>query len=189
MSISAGPALGTKKDPRYAFVHATIYKEPDKDDGKQVSWSLRALHQPAGDPPEGIAKRNEKVGGAAGLRALLASTLGTDLPVGEVLADFQLPADKWRCVSLPSPGVAATEPPGAVDLAGTTFLEQVGYRFIGGAEGIEELVVMYMHATKEYLVRAQIRSGVRFDGDVWFPAVITARDLIIAKLFVRGGGE
>jgi hypothetical protein len=121
------------------------------------------------------------LGGAEGLKRLLAAHLVQDIEVAQVRVDFSLPAAEWECAYL-RPG--RPEAAGAaLELARTVYLEQVGFRFDGGAEGIEEVEITYDHQDPQYFVRARVRTAIRLDGDTWMPTASTAMSLLTAKLF------
>ncbi len=181
--IFVGPVLAEDEDPRVAYVRvsrgASALTAP-------LQWSLRVLADPRSPSSEVLRSIDSFLQGRRGLNSLLTRLLGVDaVPIGTYKLWFTLGASQWHCRLLPRP--VRQQPVDALllEVCQDASIEHLGYRLTNGANGLEELVLTYLHEEESFRVDAAARGMLRLTPEVWLPFANELTDLIVSRFFMR----
>jgi hypothetical protein len=176
--VSLGPALPEEHEPRVAEV--VVHRHDDQD----LHWGLTVEPAPRAAPPEALAEHSRKLGGRAGLAALLVEALPNGIPA---VATFRLrvllPEADFTCAVVPADARKDQGHEVALRLGREARLEQVGYRFEGGAGGIEEVAVVYLHKQARYSMNVAATGPLKLGSPTWLPFASDVADLAVSAFF------
>lgn len=178
--VRLGPTLPTSTESRIAtaFVHQC--------DNDELHWILAVQPPPEGDAPESVRARNDEIGGPAGLALLLSGALPAGLPnVGAFRIRFHVPAARFTCSAIPVVVEKTSGHEAALRFARQAHLEQVGYRFDGGAGGIEEIAIVYLHKQQQYRVVIEANGPLKLASGILLPFADDVIDLAMTGFFIE----
>jgi len=180
--LSLGPVLPDGEDRRLAklSVHQCA--------GDELAWSLMLFPVPSSAPPSTIKDRDKQLGGRTGLLSIITEALPPGLPaVGGFMIRFRVPEVGFACPLLPVVLGKDSGHEAAMRLGREARLEQVGYRFDGGAGGIEEISIIYRHKTHEYSVIIAASGPLKLAPGRWLPFADDISDLALGAFFTPNG--
>lgn len=178
--VVVGPTLADDIDPRIAVLVA--YHENGRGgEGSDspvghIDWSLSVRPPPDDSPPEDIIRTNEIIGGRTGLQSLLASE-GARVCSLHFVVDVD--ESRYRCRVIPQ-DVSLDS---SMSLGHTVRLEQVGYRFGNGVNGLDEVVIVYFHVERKFRVTARARGLLRIENPTWLPLASEIETLVVNAFF------
>lgn len=150
ISCYSGHRFRLKDEPRVAelFVH------PRQGEGL-LHWSLRVRSAPTTEPPTEVKGRDAEIGGHQGLAKILAESMTSGAPpVALFHITCLVDASYFSCRVLPV-ALRRGEPHDvALGLGNDAWMEQVGYRFEGGANGLMEAGIVYLHRDNIHIASA-----------------------------------
>lgn len=155
--------------------------------GHEAMCSLSIGQAPEDEPPDNVRENTEKLGGARGLHDLVEASWGDGQPpVGEYCCEYKLSVEQWTHPGIPrslDPTVDAEA--GVAALGSEALVEQVGYRFVSGASGLCEVVVIFLHDIQEYLIHFNSRDVIRVTKGLVVQPAVQMEAMITAHLFQR----
>ena len=189
--LMLGPTLPEAGESRIAQVFVHRHLEPDGGDphASRLHFNLTVRPAPAGDPPEDVKADSIRIGGRDGLcRHLLHCASGTSPLAGNFRIDLKVEQDHHRCRVIPITleGTTGLHEP-AVDLGRCAMLEQVGYRFENGVNGLEEVAIVYVHVARVFRVTAHARGMLKLSAPTWLPYADEIAELVASGFFVPEG--
>lgn len=178
--LTLGPTLPDAEEPRVAEVVAHRH-----EDSAEIYWVLTTWSAPDGEPPAHVKESNTRIGSRKGLAQLLADCLPIDAPD---VATFQIrllvDGSSHKCRSIPA---APLERGGlhdaALSLGREVRLEQVGYRFEVGTQGIEEIAIVYLHKKNAFSVSISANGLLKLKSTTWLPYADEVADLVLNTFF------
>lgn len=198
-ALSFGPVLpddGNSLDSRIATLvvvpHPTQVDGRPKIDGRpdELLWTMAVRPRPDSEPPPSVKEDNLKFGGRSGL---IKSVLdwAAPPPVGRFRVDLAVPGDTYDCRVLPvalDRACAGIHEP-AVALAESIHLEQIGYRFENGANGLEEVAIVYLHESSTFRVGIRARGMIKLQSATWHPYADEIAELVLGTFFALKGSQ
>jgi hypothetical protein len=153
----------------------------------ELSWRLRASPRPTAPPPAWVPDFVASFGGEQGLRdTLKAGRVGGVPPACLLSVRIDVPEGKFDCLVLPqTPPPEALFPTSLDGFAEEARLEQVGYRFDGGAHGIQEASITYYHDARVFQLQVRARTTLTaFDAaGRWLPVGHEVMDAVLPRFF------
>lgn len=181
-----GPALPPPGGERYAF--AEVLKPVDDSDAP-LSWTLTVRRLPGGNPPDGVREANDRAGGLSGLKRLVDGAVdGGPIPVVDHRITFELPAASFSCPLLPRP-VSKEERQILHELGQDAKVEQLGFRLRGGAEGLEEVALVFDDERRSLLLTVRVRSLLRVEEDFRLPLEQRVWGVLRGRLIREGASS
>lgn len=176
--LRLGPTLPTAEETRTATL--SVHRCTDDE----LHWALTVRPAPTTDAPEQLKAGDQKLGGRNGLATLLAEALPIGLPdVGAFRVRFHVPEATFVCHALPVVIEKNSGHEAALRFGRKALLEQVGYRFEGGAGGIEEIALIYLHKKNQYSVILDANGPLKFTSNTWLPFADDVGDLALNAFF------
>jgi hypothetical protein len=77
----------------------------------------------------------------------------------------------------------------ASSLGRRTYIEQIGYRFDGGASGLEEVAIIYIHKDDVFSVTIRASGLLKLRESRWLPYAKEVADLVVDTFFIREGSS
>jgi hypothetical protein len=178
-AIVLGLVLPDDQEPRLAEL--TVHRDAEQE----IHWSLSVLKAPEVPPPKAVVAQSEKLGGRCGLENLMKAGLPAGTPaVGLFRVRVMLPEARFACPTLPTAALEEYGHGAALTLGQEVRLEQVGYRFQGGgALGLEEVALVYLHRSREYAVIVTARGPLKLGSPTWLPFATDAAELAVSAFF------
>lgn len=140
-----------------------------------------SFEKPDVPPPEEVVKKDAQIGGKVGLSSILDRLKQTKDIVGRYNIGLTFEeSNGWSCKVLP---VEVFDDPILKDLATTILTEQIGYRFVDGISGLQELSFIYFHNPKKFSVRAFVKGPVTISETLQSHVVTDLTELIKARFF------
>lgn len=173
-SVVLGPAVTGTEQLSYAVVLRTTDSDP-------LSWRFIQRPKPKSEPPASVLEREKKVGGTVGLATLVRRFANTS-PVAEFEINALLSAKEWHCPSLDNRLLSADDSRLA-EIGRVARIEQLGFRFEDGVNGIREVVLIYLNESTEYYITIQARSLLSVRDDLTIPYASDTLDLVLSRAF------
>ena len=178
--LHLGPVLPSGEESRIA----TLMAHRCIDD--EIWWTLSVRPLPDSEPPAAVKDQDRLLGGRAGLIALLADPPSSGLAtVGTLRVRFRVPETAFVCSLLPAVLDKDSGHDAATRFAREARLEQIGYRFEGGAGGIEEIAIIYLHKKGQYSVEVTANGPLKLTSLTWLPFANDVHDLALSAFFAR----
>ncbi len=188
--LALGPLLGDGSDRRVALMRVERQRE-EKPPRERFRWTLNLVTSPIREPPEAVRRLNAHFGGRQGAVDFVARAIALGgLPAALHGLRFQLSEAQWGCrLEFPRRVTAGTTEAAVLDgFCREAYVENVGYRLVGGANGIEEIVFTYLHETATYHVLANARASLKMTTGNWLPFADEVQELIVGTFFARREG-
>lgn len=188
-----GPALPEGEDDRIA--HLMVHVHEDEDDEVEADteemakrptlhWMLVLVPKPSGEPPEAIKAENAKIGGRQGLIKMLEEIIPSPWTrAARFRVLCSLSQEHWTCRVLPTGSIQGVRHEAALRLGAQAYMEQVGYRYENGANGISEVAIVYRHEEKDYVVTIRGNGLLRLEADHWLPYADELLNMMTSAFF------
>jgi len=184
-ALYVGPVLPSESDRRIAELIIARDREH-----KSINWALVIREAPSGEPPKEVIEGDARVGGRQGLASLLRTTNEKEGADVSLRISLHLEASQWACKLLPRVVEQGASDADVLGIGSEAKLEQVGYRFATSHDGIEEILIVYLHKTEVYSVRAVANARLDLENGMWLPRASEIGSMISEKLFVyKGAGH
>jgi hypothetical protein len=176
-----GPSLPTQEEPRIAdlAVHHHLMEG-------FLHWRFNVRTAPGTDPPPELKERDTRLGGRTGLATLLLDSVPSGVPPAAVFRiRHRIDASRYGCRVLP---VALRRGEGhdvALGLGIDAWMEQVGYRFEGGVNGLGEMAIIYLHRDNMFEVQILANGILRPGNGSWFPYADEITKLVRETFFIE----
>ncbi len=178
-----GPTLPDDSDSRIATLTVHHHDKPDSKD--HLFWVLAIRPAPKSKPPEQVIEGNQRINGRQGLATMLADSLPPGVPgVASFKFQFLLPEGQFTSPLVPAAVELGTGHDAALRLSREARIEQVGYRFEGGAGGLEEVAIVYFHREKQYSVTIAAKGPLKLGSPRWLPFMDDIGDLVVNAFFL-----
>jgi hypothetical protein len=208
-NVLAAPVLPSGEETRHFFLFAV--REPTKVRWQVMLNELREDkedeegHDGEGDDDVEAEKKDEdsaqaaetadqsdrkntsltQAAGAAGgrdaLGKLLRRHLGT--AVGTFIVTFTIPEASWSCNVAPTRVEARGDCESALALSDEVYRENVGFRFVNGANGISGVTIMFDHDESSFVVNVHARGRITIGDRTWLPYAEDVRDVVLGTFF------
>ncbi len=175
--LRLGPVLPTGEERRMATV--SVHQCIDNE----IHWTLTVRPAPTAEAPDRIRERDLSLGGRSGLATLLAHALPAGSDIASFKTQLRIPEAEFTCAALPVKLDKNSGHDTALRFGREARLEQVGYRFEGGANGIGEIAIIYLHSEGEYLINLNAYGPLKLSSDTWLPFANEIRDVAIGAFF------
>jgi hypothetical protein len=178
--VVLGPTLPNEDDPRIAEV--VVHRHEDQD---ELHWMLTVRAAPSSEPPESIKAHDRTLGGRAGLASLLAEGFAPGAPsIATFHIRLRFAEDRYCCTLIPTMVEKGSGHDAALQLGHAVRLEQIGYRFeCGGAGGIQEVVLIYLHRDGKYAATAAATGPLKLSSKTWLPFADDVSELVQNTFF------
>lgn len=174
-----GPALPTPGEPRIAEL--VVHPHPGDE---SLHWTLVVRAAPMANPPVEIHERDAELGGRAGLVALIEQCAPAGAPpVASFHIKYLLEAARYRCKVLPVTLRRGGPHQAALGLASEGWMEEVGYRFAGAANGLGQVSIMYLHVEDRFVVDVHASGLLKPGAATWLPYADEITALVRESLF------
>lgn len=107
-----------------------------------------------------MEERIAKAGSASGLRATAFGLTDEQPVVAEYSGTIRLLASGWRSPMAPRAVEHGTIESSALGI-GDAAIEQVGFRYVSGAGGIQEVILIFDHVAEAYALSVDSRGGAK----------------------------
>jgi hypothetical protein len=177
-----GPSLPTEDEPRVS----ELFVRPDREDGL-LHWSLRVRIAPTTEPPTEVRKRDAEIGGQLGLAKIVTGSIPSGAPPVALFRIMCLvDASLFSCRVLPAALRRGEQHDVALSLGSDARMEQVGYRFEGGANGLMEVVIVYLHRENIFSLQVFASGILRVESGrgKWLPYADDITALVRETFFI-----
>lgn len=190
-----GPALPEGEDDRIAHLMVHVHEDEDDEveaDAEEMTkrpmlhWILVLVPKPSGEPPEAIKAENAKIGGRQGLIKMLEEIVPSPWTrAARFRIQCVLSRLDWICRVLPPGPVQGTRHDMALRLGTPAYMEQIGYRYENGANGLSEVAIIYQHEENDYAVTIRGNGLLRLEAESWLPYADELVNMITDAFFTK----
>lgn len=172
-----GPVRIAVNDRRFAV---TLFADRLGEETFAVIYQVQTIAEGAPDSEEAVTQLFESL-----RRIVVDAPVTADLKI-----DVTLPPSLAWCPGFPrrpdamGSGIDAA----ALEFAAAVTIERVGYRFVDGVGGLEEVELVYMHEEDEYTVEIRARSPFQVVPPALVPwAIEELANLVLVRFFRARG--
>src|SRR6266487_4217409 len=171
--LAIGTAISGRPRDIVFFLACSKYKE------EKLAFTLSRRPMPNTPPPAKVRAIDRRLKGKVGLQKLLSDKLLK--PNTLLIADFSIElnlktSDGWHSPVIPRAPGDADAP--LVNIGKTTHVEQIGYRFEEGANGLRELTVVYFHKPSSYHIHIDAHGALILASEMEIPCVQEISDFV-----------
>jgi hypothetical protein len=179
--LVVGPSLPTEGEPRVAEL--AVHRRQVEG---LLHWRLSVRTAPRTEPPAEVRQRDAELGGQKGLATLLVDSMTSNVPpVAMFQIRYFVDASRHECKVLPVQLRRGDAHDIALGLGMEAWMEQVGYRFGGGANGLSEIVIVYLHREDVFAVSIHANGVLRPGDERWLPYADEMTELVRETFFTQ----
>jgi hypothetical protein len=187
--LLVGPILPSPGEAESRIAQVIVHRGRGSGGGLDLplSWSMTIRRAPSGEPPESVQIQSKKLGGQRGLMRLIDETTAPRAPpVGAFQVNLLVERARYECRGLPLPVDHGGPHDIAASLGRGVWMEQIGYRFENGVNGLEEIAIVYDHQHDIFSVNVQASGMLKLGSATWFPYADDVAELVLKAFFVPG---
>lgn len=177
-NIQVGLALPEGRDGYIADLFG------NRNGRKYIYWILNVKPRPDSDPPKNVVIASEKIGGVQGLHKFIEDNIVSSVSIAafyECRVNLNGSAG-WECNLVPS-DIGTEQLPSDIGQGGR--LEEIGFRFQNGANGLEEFAITYGHQDDSYILIYMANGLLKVGEGMSLPFVSEMTDFLLSRLFVK----